>query len=103
MKHDVILVVEDDANLRSALCGTLDLAGYDTQTADNGTAALEILKSKNIDMVITDIQMPGMDGHALLKQIKLQWPDLPVMLMTAYGSIQMAGRGNAGWCCRLFK
>ncbi len=90
MKHDVILVVEDDANLRSALCGTLGLAGYDTQTADNGTAALEILKSKNIDMVITDIQMPGMDGHALLKQIKSQWPDLPVMLMTAYGSIQMA-------------
>lgn len=90
MNQTVILVVEDDADLRSALCDTLALAGYDTQTADNGATALDILKRKNIDMVITDIQMPGMDGHTLLKQIKVQWPDLPVMLMTAYGSIQMA-------------
>jgi len=90
MNHAVILVVEDDAELCSALCDTLALAGYATETADNGAQALDLLGRKTIDLVITDIQMPGMDGHTLLKQIKARWAELPVMLMTAYGSIQMA-------------
>ncbi len=90
MNQAVILVVEDDAELRSALCDTLALAGYATETADNGARALDLLGRKPIDLVITDIQMPGMDGHTLLKQIKARWSELPVMLMTAYGSIQMA-------------
>ncbi len=90
MKQVVILVVEDDAELCSALCDTLNLAGYATETADNGYAALDILDHKAVQMVITDIQMPRMDGHTLLKQIKRKWPQLPVMLMTAYGSIEMA-------------
>ncbi len=90
MKQAVILVVEDDAELRGALCDTLALAGYATQTADNGYAALDILDRKTVQMVITDIQMPRMDGHTLLKQIKRKWPQLPVMLMTAFGSIEMA-------------
>lgn len=90
MNKAVILVVEDDADLQAALCDTLSLAGYSTETANDGVEALEILRRKTVDMVITDIQMPGMDGHELLKQIKTQWQDLPVMLMTAYGSIQMA-------------
>lgn len=90
MNKAVILVVEDDADLRSALCDTLSLAGYEAEVADNGATALDLLRHKSIDMVITDIQMSGMDGHTLLKQIKNQWADIPVMLMTAYGSIQMA-------------
>ncbi len=90
MSQAVILVVEDDADLRAALCDTLALAGYKAQTASDGLVAMEILQCQSIDMVITDIQMPGMDGHELLKKIKTQWPDIPVMLMTAYGSIQMA-------------
>lgn len=90
MKKAVILVVEDDADLRAALCDTLSLAGYDAEVADNGATALDLLRRKSIDMVITDIQMPGMDGHTLLKQIKSQWSEMPVLLMTAYGSIQMA-------------
>jgi len=89
MSQAVILVVEDDADLRAALCDTLALAGYKAQTASDGLAAMEILQCQSIDMVITDIQMPGMDGHELLKKIKTQWPDIPVMLMTAYGSIQI--------------
>ncbi|MCF6338441.1 MAG: sigma-54 dependent transcriptional regulator [Gammaproteobacteria bacterium] len=90
MSQTVILVVEDDADLRAALCDTLALTGYKIQTASDGRAAMEVLQCQSIDMVITDIQMPGMDGHELLKKIKTQWPDIPVMLMTAYGSIQMA-------------
>jgi two-component system, response regulator FlrC len=90
MSQASILVVEDDADLRAALCDTLALAGYKTRTASDGLAALEILRQQSVDMVITDIQMPGMDGHELLKKVKTQWQELPVMLMTAYGSIQMA-------------
>jgi two-component system, response regulator FlrC len=90
MSKAVILVVEDDADLQLALCDTLALAGYAIETANDGVEALEVLRRKVIDMVITDIQMPEMDGHELLKQIKAQWQDLPVMLMTAFGSIQMA-------------
>ena len=90
MSQAVILVVEDDADLRAALCDTLSLAGYKIETASDGLAALEVLQRKSVDMVITDIQMPEMDGHQLLKRIKSQWQELPVMLMTAYGSIQMA-------------
>jgi len=90
MSQAVILVVEDDADLRTALCDTLTLAGYKIQTASDGLVAIDILQCQSIDMVITDIQMPGMDGHTLLKKIKSHWQDIPVMLMTAYGSIQMA-------------
>jgi len=90
MAQAKILVVEDDTGLRDALCETLTLAGYAICTAEEGSAALEILGRETVQMVITDIQMPGMDGHTLLKQIKTRWPQLPVMLMTAYGSIQMA-------------
>ncbi len=90
MSQAAILVVEDDADLRAALCDTLSLAGYKIETANDGVSALEVLQRKPIDMVITDIQMAGMDGHELLKKIKSQWQELPVMLMTAYGSIQMA-------------
>ena len=90
MSQAVILVVEDDADLRAALCDTLSLSGYKIETASDGLAALEVLQRKSVDMVITDIQMPEMDGHELLKRIKSQWQELPVMLMTAYGSIQMA-------------
>lgn len=90
MAQAKILVVEDDTGLRDALCETLTLAGYAICTAEEGSAALEILGQETVQMVITDIQMPGMDGHTLLKQIKTRWPQLPVMLMTAYGSIQMA-------------
>lgn len=90
MSQAVILVVEDDADLRAALCDTLTLAGYKTQTASDGLAALDIMRQQSVDMVITDIQMPGMDGHELLQKIKAQWQEVPVMLMTAYGSIQMA-------------
>lgn len=90
MSQATILVVEDDADLRAALYDTLSLAGYRIETASDGLVALDIMQRKPVDMVITDIQMPNMDSHELLKNIKSQWQGLPVMLMTAYGSIQMA-------------
>lgn len=90
MGHPAILVVEDDDPLREALCDTLQLAGYQTQSAENGKAALRLLQDQAFAMVVSDVQMDQMDGHTLLRNIKDQYPDLPVLLMTAYGSIQNA-------------
>lgn len=85
-----ILVVEDDSELREALNETLGLSGYEVLTAEDGLQALGMLEKHAVDLVVSDIQMPHMDGHSLLKKIKGLYPDLTVMLMTAYGSIQQA-------------
>ena len=90
-----ILVVEDDLDLREALGDILKIAGYDVELAQDGRMALDVLEKRSADkhgfsMVITDIQMPKMDGHTLLKQIKKRWPEIPVLLMTAFGTIQKA-------------
>jgi two-component system response regulator FlrC len=86
----MILVVEDDASLNDALCETLRLAGYRVMAADDGHAALSMLAQENIGLVISDVKMPGMDGYTLLNQIRLRHHGLPVLLMTAYGTIQNA-------------
>ncbi len=85
-----ILIVEDDAALSEALAETLMQAGYGVLTADNGQVALQTLEAEPVSLVISDINMPKMDGQALLKRVRQQYPDVPVMLMTAYGSISQA-------------
>ena len=90
MSDASVLIVEDEPTLREALCDTLDLAGYTVAAAGNGREALEMLAREDIAMVISDVQMQPMDGHVLLERIRQQRPDLPVLLMTAYGSIEKA-------------
>ena len=85
-----ILVVEDDAALREALIDTLELAGHSVVSAADGRAALTLLEREAINMVVADVQMDPMDGHTLLKHIKTRIPELPVLMMTAYGTIQSA-------------
>ena len=90
MNQSAILVVEDDVSLREALCDTLEFAGFSVEPAADAFAALELLNRREYGMVVSDVQMNTMDGHVLLKRIKTKWPDLPVLLMTAYGTIQNA-------------
>ncbi len=90
MSQTRVLVVEDDAGLREALVDTLALAGYQWLEAESAEQALVLLKSEPIDIVVSDVQMAGMDGLALLRSIKLQWPKIPVLLMTAYANIEDA-------------
>ncbi len=90
MNQATVLVVEDDPDLREVLGETLELDGYDVETASDGTTALEILGSRNIGMVVSDVQMRPMDGTELLGRIKTLYPSVPVLLMTAYGDIQKA-------------
>ncbi len=90
MSLATVLIVEDDPSLREALCDTLELAGYPVKVACEGGDALEILRQEAVGMVVSDVQMRPMDGHTLLRQIKSNHPELPVLLMTAYGSIEQA-------------
>lgn len=85
-----ILVVDDDISLREALQDTLELAGYDVLTADNGRTALTMIENVQPAMIISDVQMPKMDGHQLLKQVNRNYADIPMLLMTAYGTIDKA-------------
>lgn len=85
-----ILVVEDDDLLREALCDTLAFAGYGVEFACDGVEALTLLHRQSVDLVVSDVQMAAMDGHALLQNIKRTWPNLPVVLMTAFGCIEKA-------------
>lgn len=85
-----VLVVEDDLSLREALCDTLKLAGYPVISAVDGSDAIKTLEKEEISMVVSDVQMEPMDGHALLKKLRSRYPDLPVVLMTAFGTIQKA-------------
>jgi len=90
MTHAAVLVVEDDPSLREALCDTLTIAGYPVLATQDGKTACEIMKSESIGMVVSDVQMKHMDGFELLKKMKLSTPDIPVVLMTAYGTVQKA-------------
>ncbi len=85
-----VLVVEDDAALREALCETLELAGYRPVAAADGATALALLEQEPVGLVVSDVQMAPMDGHALLRALKARRPELPVVLMTAYGTIEKA-------------
>lgn len=85
-----ILIVEDDNELREALCDTLELAGFEYLEAENAEIALDLLSQHQVAMVVTDVNMPGMDGHQLLDKIRSSFPALPVMLITAFGQVSKA-------------
>lgn len=90
MNRATVLVVEDDNALNEALSDTLKCAGYNVESVVDGREAVRFLDKKTVDLVISDIHMPNMEGTSLLTKIKSDKPDLPVMLMTAYGTIEQA-------------
>jgi two-component system response regulator FlrC len=99
-----VLIVEDDASLREALKDTLELSGYEVIEAADGESALRLLEQRRVGIVVTDVQMKPMDGERLLHAIKQRWPQLPVLLMTAYGVIERAVEAmRAGACNYLAK
>src|SRR5271154_352652 len=88
--NESVLVVEDDAALREALVDTLQAAGISALAAPDAPVALQLLQSEEIALVISDVQMPGPNGYELLSSIKRVRADLPVVLMTAYGTVAQA-------------
>ena len=85
-----ILVVDDEPNSLFGICQMLTDEGYGVIPADNGREALERLKSNSINLIITDEKMSGYSGMELLKEAKKVEPQIPVIMVTAYGSVSLA-------------
>ena len=82
MPH-TILLVDDEPKLRDVLAVGLTDLGYRTLAAGSGREALDMLQREDVDLVLTDLRMPGIGGRELLQEIKRTRPALPVILMTA--------------------
>ena len=99
-----ILVVEDDPDIRDAVAFTLETAGHAVTAVGDGPAALEVLGKQAFNLVVSDLRMQPMDGLQLLDAIRAGHPQLPVMLMTAYGDVGTAVAAmRAGACDFLLK
>ncbi len=85
-----VLIVDDEPNLRKILSAQLTRDGYDVLTAEDGEQGLHLLREHHIDLVITDLKMPKVDGMTLLKRALEEEPELPVVLVTAHGTIDTA-------------
>ncbi|NHW98847.1 sigma-54-dependent transcriptional regulator [Pseudomonas koreensis] len=85
-----VLLVEDDRSLREALADTLLLAGHDYHAVGSAEQALQAVEREAFSLVVSDVNMPGMDGHQLLGLLRARQPQLPVLLMTAHGAVERA-------------
>jgi two-component system response regulator HydG len=85
-----VLVVDDDRDMVNLVCDVLRQAGYGAISANSGSEALEIVKREIPDALISDLRMSGMSGHELQGQLRRLIPDLPIIMITAFGSIQSA-------------
>ena len=99
IEHLNILIVEDDAALRDAVCFTLEMAGHAITGVDGGPAALAELERQTFNLVVSDLRMQPMDGLELLGEIRRRLPQLPVLLMTAYGDVDKAVAAMRGGAC----
>ena len=88
-----ILVVEDDASLRRLMVAALKQNGYEAFTANDGLEALDVLEKTNIDLIISDIMMPNMDGYELTRQLRKADFDLPIIMVTAKETFQDKAKG----------
>ena len=87
---DTILIVDDEKNYLLVLEALLGSEGYEILTCDNAKESLRLIRESDLDLVITDMKMPGMNGIELLEECKKVKPHLPVIMMTAYGTIELA-------------
>src|SRR5687768_13180393 len=89
-EHKQILVVDDEPNLRRVLSAQLERDGYDVHTAEDGEQALGMLKEHHIDLVISDLRMPKIDGMELLRRVVGSEDAIPVVIITAHGTVDNA-------------
>ncbi|HSE95287.1 MAG TPA: sigma-54 dependent transcriptional regulator [Methylomirabilota bacterium] len=85
-----VLIVEDDEVFLRPLRRALELGGFEALAAGSGEEALDLLKREDVDLVLTDQRLPGMDGVTLVRQLKTEHPEVGVVVMTAYGTINAA-------------
>lgn len=89
-KQPSILVVDDELLIRDLLYDFFSGQGWSISVAENGDKALEVIAHKPVDLVLTDIKMPEMDGLALTEELKHAHPEIPVVLMTGFPSVDSA-------------
>ena len=85
-----LLVIDDEKNIREGLAADFEMDGYDVKIAANGDEGLEFLSKGDIDLVITDLRMPGTSGEDVLKKVTREMPGIPVIVLTGHGSIDAA-------------
>jgi DNA-binding NtrC family response regulator len=90
MERPTILVVDDELLIRDLLYDFFTGQGWSIAVAEDGDKALDLMQSRQIDLVLTDLKMPNMDGITLSTELKESYPDLPIMIMTAYPSVDSA-------------
>ena len=90
MVKPVVLIVDDEEGIRETLSGIFEDEGCSIVTADSGEEALDLLKEQNPDLILLDIWLPGIDGIKTLEEIKVIRPDLPVIMISGHGNIELA-------------
>lgn len=80
-----VLVVEDNANLAFGLTRSLESEGYEVQSAEDGVRGFELARTTNPDLIVLDLMLPGMDGYTILKKLRAEGKDVPVLILTARG------------------
>lgn len=95
-RRQTVLVVDDEEGLRTLVCRTLRAEGYSTLEAAHGAEALEVMENaaEPVDLVVTDVVMPGMDGGELGRRLTQRWPGLPILYISAYDVNDIFRRGS---------
>jgi two-component system nitrogen regulation response regulator NtrX len=90
MTESIVLIVDDEEGIRESLSGIFEDEGYDAITARSAEEALKVLKEHSIDLILLDVWLPGIDGIQALKEIKDIKPDIPVIMISGHGNIDLA-------------
>jgi CheY-like chemotaxis protein len=90
MKDKPILIVDDEKNIRLTLSQSLEVLGVETDSAEDGKEALAKLREKEFGLILLDLHMPRMDGIEVLHQVRASRPDIPIIIITAYGTVKLA-------------
>jgi DNA-binding NtrC family response regulator len=84
------LVIDDEKNIREGLKAALELDGYNVELAADGAAGLELALKSEVDLVITDLNMPGVTGEEVLRRVTSETPGIPVIVLTGHGTVESA-------------
>jgi CheY-like chemotaxis protein len=90
MRDKPVLIVDDEKNIRLTLSRSLEDLGVETEGAEDGKEALAKLREKEFGLILLDIRMPGVDGMDVLRQVRESRPDIRIIILTAYGTIELA-------------
>ncbi|MBQ3650342.1 MAG: sigma-54-dependent Fis family transcriptional regulator, partial [Treponema sp.] len=85
-----LLIIDDEKNIREGLAANFELEDYNVKTAATGEEGLKIIEKGDIDLVITDLRMPGISGEQVLAKVTAETPGIPVIILTGHGSIDSA-------------